>query len=85
MEEYLAGTDPQDGDSLLKILPLPGGAQRISWTSVPGRNYQVFATTNVASPFAVLSGTITALNPTTTYTNAASLKAKEFYRVRVAP
>jgi hypothetical protein len=84
LEEYLAGTDPQDADSLLKILPLSSGGQSITWASIPGKNYQVHATTNVMEAFMARSGIITAISPTTSYTNAAPAQAKEFYRVRIA-
>lgn len=45
-EEFIAGTDPNEASSALRILSLePGaaGALVINWQSVPGINYQVFA------------------------------------------
>src|SRR5205823_7331088 len=37
LQEYLAGTDPTDRNSLLRITRLSGGGQIVSWSSVPGK------------------------------------------------
>src|ERR1041384_1587504 len=47
LAEYLAGTDPNDPNSLLRIINLQGFGQVVSWQSVPGKNYQVYATPSV--------------------------------------
>jgi glycosidase len=85
LEEYLAGTDPQNPASLLRITDLTGAGRVIEWNSIPGRNYQIHAATNVAAIFQPLSGIITALNSRTSYTNSTPLRAREFYRVRLLP
>ncbi len=84
LQEYLAGTNPNNASSLLKITSVVNG-QVVTWFSVPGKNYQVFATTNAAAEFQLLSGTITAFNATTSYTNVAPSTVQQFYRVKVLP
>ncbi|HEU0008386.1 MAG TPA: alpha-amylase family glycosyl hydrolase [Verrucomicrobiae bacterium] len=85
LQEYLAGTDPWDGGSLLKIIDLAGTGRVIIWNSIPGRNYQVFATTNVNAAFTARSGTLTAFTSPMSFTNPAPVRAREFYRVLVFP
>jgi glycosidase len=85
LEEFLAGTDPRDADSLLRITDMVGTGRAISWRSVPGRNYEVLATTNIAGGFVPLSGTVTAFTSPTVFTNSAPANAKEFYRIRLVP
>lgn len=84
-QEYLAGTDPQDADSLLKITDVAGAGRVITWNSVPGRNYQIFSTTNVNAAFTALTGTLTAFTSPMSYTNTAPVHSREFYRVRALP
>jgi len=84
-QEYLAGTDPWNGDSLLKIIDLAGTGRVITWNSIPGRNYQVFATTNVNAAFIARSGTLTAFTSPMSFTNPAPVRPREFYRVLVFP
>jgi len=83
IREFLAGTDPQDGTSLLRITQLGSGGRRITWPSVPGKNYQVYSAPELTYAFEPLSGTVMAFQNTTSYTNNASLNGREFYRVRV--
>jgi hypothetical protein len=85
LQEYLAGTDPQDATSRLLILPLASGGRKVTWTSVPGKDYEVYATTDPTAAFEALSGRITAIGAATSFTNSAPAPAKEFYRVRVLP
>src|SRR5262249_35722598 len=85
LQEYIAGTNPRDPNSLLKITTIANSGRVITWSSVPGKNYQVYATTNVAFEVEPLSGTITAFSATTSYTNTAPGAAQQFYRVRVMP
>jgi hypothetical protein len=76
MEEYLAGTDPQDGTFAAEDSSrCPAGRQRISWTSGSGPELSGVRHDQRDQPVCRLSERFTALNPTTTYTNAASLKA----------
>ena len=85
LQEYIAGTNPNDPSSLLRITSLSSGGQIITWSSVPGKNYQVFATSALGSPSSLVSGTITAFAATTSFTNLAPATAQQFYRVQVSP
>jgi hypothetical protein len=60
------------------------GSSVVIWTSVPGKNYQVWTTTNLAVPFSPLSGIITASGLTTCYTNSPADVAR-YYRVQLFP
>ena len=51
----------------LRISGLANNNQLILWSSAPGVNYQVLATTNLAQPFQVISGIIPAQGSTTSY------------------
>ncbi len=83
LQEYLAGTNPRDANSLLRITQLTNGGRRISWQSVPGKNYQLYSAQDITEAFEPLSDPITAFQSVTSYTNNAPLNLKEFYRVRV--
>ncbi|MFM1768286.1 MAG: hypothetical protein RJA22_815 [Verrucomicrobiota bacterium] len=85
LEEYLAGTNPQDAASLLRVTELAGAGRVVSWQSVPGRNYQVWATTNLLAPWQARSGVLTAYGGTTLFTNPVPVLVREFYRVQALP
>ena len=51
-EEWIAGTDPTDGDSVFMITELTnlgGTSNLVEWTSVAGRQYSLYYGSNVAS------------------------------------
>lgn len=50
LEEYLAGTDPEDADSLFRILDF-SDQNVLSWSSVSGRLYSVYWTSNLLHGF----------------------------------
>jgi len=85
LQEYLAGTNPQDANSLLRITEETGAGRVITWQSIPGRNYQVLSTTNISAPFQALSSVLTAFGGTMSFTNAAPIGTREFYRVQALP
>jgi hypothetical protein len=85
LEEFLAGSDPKDANSLLRIVNLAPGGRQITWTSVPGKAYQVFASTNAESPFVVLKTNVPATGATTSFFDPAPLGSRKFYRVNVTP
>lgn len=85
LEEYMAGTDPNDPASLLRITDVAGAGRVIAWQAIPGRNYQVLAATNVQAAFQVVSPTLTAFGGTLFFTNPAPVRPREFYRVRAQP
>ena len=77
-----AGTTLVD-PSWIPVLSM-NGSSVLTWTSVPGKDYQVWTTTNLAVPFSTLSGILTASEPTTRYTNAPADGAR-YYRVQLFP
>lgn len=84
-QELLAGTDPNDPGSALHISELANGNQLVVWDSVPGRNYQVLATTNPAVPMQVISPLIPASGTSSFYFDAAPDATNKFYRIRLVP
>ncbi|TAK93942.1 MAG: hypothetical protein EPO07_17465 [Verrucomicrobia bacterium] len=82
--EAIAGTNPLDANSVLRILSLSTG-NLLTWSSVSGKTYQVHATPDLLTGFAPLSGTITGLGTTATYLDAGATNAQRFYRVKIAP
>jgi hypothetical protein len=84
LQEYLAGTDPQNPNSLLRITQLSSGGQIVSWQSVPGKNYQVYATPAVTQAMETVSPLITAYGTSMSFTNLSS-GYQRFYRVAVLP
>jgi len=69
--EYLAGTDPTNKQSLLRVSIAPDGSV-LEWPSVTGRVYSIYQTTNLALPFGLAPGgsNLTASPPGNTYTNS---------------
>ena len=85
IQEFLAGTNPQDAASLLRITQLASGGRRIGWQSVPGKRYQLYGTPDVTVAFEPMTGLITASGSITHYTNNSALEVREFFKVRVLP
>jgi glycosidase len=83
--EVLAGTDPQDAASALRITELANGNQLVVWDSVAGRNYQVLATTNLFNPMEVISPVIQASGPDSFYFDSAPDAVNKFYRIQLLP
>ena len=57
------------------------------WSSVPGRQYEVLATSGVAQTFGNISGAtpIPAAGATTSYTDIGATGGAKFYKVRIVP
>ncbi|HEX5219546.1 MAG TPA: thrombospondin type 3 repeat-containing protein, partial [Verrucomicrobiae bacterium] len=83
--EILAGTNPLDANSVLRITELANGNQLVVWDSVPGRNYQVLATTNLFQPMQVISPVVQASSSSSFYFDNTPDATNKFYRVRVLP
>jgi hypothetical protein len=56
----------------------------LNWSSVSGKVYQVWSTTNLLTPFAPVSGTLTAGAPMMTFTNN-STNAAQYFRIELFP
>ncbi len=69
-QEYVAGTDPTDPASLLKMETAPGSSFfTFRWSSVQGKLYTVERTTNLSSYISVATNRA-ATPPTNSYTDA---------------
>jgi hypothetical protein len=85
--EIIAGTDPYDANSFLHITSLvPGNPVELLWSSVPGKNYQVYGTTNLAYPMTPIPNGAVSADPSNSTTRWFDLNpdaAHEFYRIEV--
>jgi hypothetical protein len=83
-QEYIADTDPNDSNSLLKIVSGPtASSQDITWMSVPTRTYSLLRGTNLNS-FSVIQSNIQGQFDSTTFTDSDMTGSRRFfYRVLV--
>ena len=83
-DEYLAGTQPDDPDSCLRLSIQTGeGCLQLSWPSVSGKNYRIEATPTLCSP---LWREIGPLIPGTGFPLTYTLSLNEmtgFFRIKV--
>lgn len=84
-DEVIAGTDPYDAASALRITELANGNQLVVWDSIAGRNYQVQATTNLFDPMQVISPVIQASGASSFYFDNAPDATNKFYRIQLVP
>lgn len=87
-QEWVAGTNPTNGASVLKLAnrSLSASNVTLTWNSVTNRSYSVQRASNLgaATPFSVLRTNITGLAGTTTYTDTnAPVSGPAYYRVGV--
>jgi hypothetical protein len=59
-------------------------SQTLSWSSVSGKAYQVWSTTNLSAPFMPFSGVMTAGAPVITFTNT-STNAAQYFKIQLYP
>ena len=75
-DEILAGTDPQEPLSALKIISFirsANGGATVTWSSVPGKTYRVARKDGSADPYwSDVSGPIAATGPTTSWTDESA-------------
>ena len=85
--ESIAGTDPQDATSVLKlssnVQPLPGGGLIILWSSIAGKTYTISRTRSLGQGFTGVSE-VTATGATAGYEDRTALGAGPyFYRIQL--
>ena len=80
-EEFLAGTDPSDPDSALRVSIELGRSVRLSFQSVFGRRYQVERNDSLDARRWVLMGDVMMGNGRVLAITDATLGRKAFYRV----
>jgi hypothetical protein len=83
--EVIAGTNPLDGSSVLRILAYTPATHDLVWASVAGKVYQVKATLALTSSFVPLGGAVTAAAATAVYQDVTATNTVKFYRVQVVP
>jgi hypothetical protein len=84
-QEIIAGTNPNDANSVLRITALDNGNRRVVWASVPNMTYQVLFTTNVGQSFQPLGAVVYASSTSATYTDIETNSPNKFYRIQVVP
>ncbi|MES2705608.1 MAG: hypothetical protein V4726_03295 [Verrucomicrobiota bacterium] len=92
-EEAVAGTNPNDPKSVLAVTSVvkTGNSVAVTWSSVPGKTYQVQTTTDVgAGPWINAGGTVPAaaspaVTTSSTVTPAAPAPSRLFIQVKVVP
>jgi Calcineurin-like phosphoesterase/Bacterial TSP3 repeat len=85
-QEALAGTDPNDLDSVFRVLSVErqtGGDMEVTWSSVPGKTYRVQFAQQLPGSWQDLGSDITASSATTTYLHESPPAGNLLYRVRV--
>ena len=88
LEEWLAGTNPTNASSCLRLIAIPSNnpnAFVVRWPSVAGKYYWLERATNLLTGFnSIVRTNIAATAPTNTETDTAVLPGKaRFYRVGV--
>jgi len=83
--ELIAGTNPYDSNSVLRITALENGNQLVVWDSVSNINYQVLATTNLSQPMLPISPVIPASGASTFYFDDSPDAVNKYYRIQVVP
>ena len=84
-QEAIAGTNPNDPASVLRITALDNGNRRVVWSSVANMNYQVLFTTNLGQSFQPLGAVVYASTDSTSYTDIETNALDKFYRIQVVP
>ncbi len=93
-QEQVAGTDPRDADSVLRLRlePLPSQSYRVSWQSVPGRKYQLEFANGTFSGFMSFTGPNwprMALSDEESYDDNVGTNSPvpsiRYYRLRIVP
>jgi hypothetical protein len=82
--EYLAGTDPGDPASVLRITelgPAADGPRTLSWLSAPGRRYSVQRASPLPADFRVIAPGLAATPGTNSFTDPDPPSGAAYYRV----
>lgn len=86
-DEFVAGTDPGDPDDAFAIarpVESPGaGSFTVRWSSVDGRQYRVYRTTNLLEAFAPRSSIVTATPPENVFDDAIDGVGQAFYLIAI--
>ncbi len=84
--EFVAGTDPFDSLSVFEVMDsvVSAGDPEVSWSSVSGKSYTIWRSTNLVEGFTAIATDVAATPPVNTYTDAgASSLGAVFYSIGV--
>ncbi len=83
--ESVAGTDPTDPESVLRINGTQVGANEffLHWPSVANRIYSIGRSTNLVEGFSPWAGDLEATPPVNVYSDFIDTEPKGFYRINV--
>jgi hypothetical protein len=91
LAEYVAGTDPMDASSVLRVKAVARAVTHqgeenvlVTWESVPGRTYTLLRSTNLTAGFEVVAAGIGATDVATTYEDAGLGGKAAFYSLSVS-
>lgn len=86
LHETMAGTNPADGSSLLKMARAAAGERVVQFDAVPGRRYCLQSKRDLESsePWLDSAGPVTATGGVCALSAATGDEARVFYRVRLA-
>jgi hypothetical protein len=74
--------EPADTTLHAELAISPAGTLIFTWTSVPGRTYQILSTPTLKDPFAPFSNIIPATGSTTSYSNPPTVDSARFFRIQ---
>ena len=87
LQEYVAGTDPADTNSVFKVIsarPMSNRSYEIRWSSVAGKSYAIEKSTGLKAGFYELVTDVSATPPVNTYTDVNPPGSSGvYYRIRV--
>jgi Tol biopolymer transport system component len=84
LQEFLAGTDPTNGGSILRVLtvtPMAGGSTTVVWSAVVGRSYVVQYKDSLDAAIWSNASAVISANSTSMAFNHNSASAQRYYRV----
>jgi type VI secretion system Hcp family effector len=83
-QEYLAGTNPNDANSVLRVtdIGLGTGQVNLTWTSVAGKTYTIYSADKIDGPYTPVL-TVPSAGDGQTSTNLTGSAANQFYKVGV--
>jgi hypothetical protein len=85
-EELIAGTNPTNAESALKLIAMPivdENQREYQWPSVSNRFYSLDRKVSFAGAFTTILTDVPATPPTNTFTDTARKSGAVFYRLRV--
>ncbi|HEX5223180.1 MAG TPA: S8 family serine peptidase [Verrucomicrobiae bacterium] len=88
LAEWLAGTNPTNAASALRLTAVPGvdgNSVQLQWPSAPNRFYRLLSANFASGPFSPLTTNIAATAPLNTFTNPITTSSQRYYQLQVEP